>query len=157
MYSPMYSGGREYPEEVELKYNDIVQLLGAQNTINREGIDKGVDTDDLAWRLGGYATAMGFLAMARNYTALGWASAILAVLAEMTFGGKNLLSKYLDNGNRYLIELLTFMDKNKQYDIIRVKLPFLQYYHVDGDIRFVIGQGQVTGVHYRGGDWATDQ
>ncbi|MFL1675800.1 hypothetical protein ABTW76_22375, partial [Paenibacillus dendritiformis] len=39
----------------------------------------------------------------------------------------------------------------------RVKLPFLQYYHVDGDIRFVIGQGQVTGVHYRGGDWATDQ
>lgn len=59
--------------------------------------------------------------------------------------------------NRYLIELLTFMDKNKQYDIIRVKLPFLQYYHVDGDSRFVIGQGQVTGVHYRGGDWATNQ
>ncbi|WII38454.1 hypothetical protein [Paenibacillus thiaminolyticus] len=100
---------------------------------------------------------MGFLAMARNCTALGWASAILAVLAEMAFGGKRLLSKYLDNGNRYLIELLTFMDKNKQYDIIRVRLPFLQYYHVDGDIRFVIGQGQVTGVHYRGGVWATDQ
>ncbi|TDL50274.1 hypothetical protein E2R60_22280 [Paenibacillus dendritiformis] len=157
MYSPMYSGGREYPEEVELKYNDIVQLLKAQETIYSEGFKNDVDTNDLSWRLSAYGTALGFLAMARNYTALGWATAIVAVLTEMTFNGRTVLRKYLDNGNTYLINLLNFMDNNKEYDIIRVKLPFLQYYHVDGDIRFVIGQGQVTGVHYRGGDWATDQ
>ncbi|BFH66792.1 hypothetical protein J27TS7_39770 [Paenibacillus dendritiformis] len=157
MYSPMYSGGREYPEEVELKYNDIVQLLKAQETIYSEGFKNDVDTNDLSWRLGGYATAMGFLAMARNYTALGWATTIVAVLTEMTFNGRTVLRKYLDNGNTYLINLLNFMDNNKEYDIIRVKLPFLQYYHVDGDIRFVIGEGQITGVHYRRGGWSTDQ
>ncbi|BFH18388.1 hypothetical protein M5X00_00585 [Paenibacillus alvei] len=150
---------REYPQTLELNLNQVLDLMGAQRTIYLDGFGKNTSTGALTNKLGEFSTAMGILFSAASgaaATAGGWAATILGVVAGIGSGAPTLES-YVKNGSFYLTGVADFLRKNTQYDRIRVLVPMIEYNTVDGYVRFVIGEGQTTGLHYRGGDWVTDQ
>lgn len=156
----MQSEAREYPRVLELNLNDILDLMGAQRTIYQNSFEKDVNSKDLANRLGGFGTAFGILFSALGGavgTITGWATAIVGVITEMAFDTKGTLERYVKNGTFYMSGLVDFMRRNPEYDRIRVEVPMIEYHNVDGYVRFIIGEGIITGVHYRGGDWVTEQ
>ncbi|MGG3835577.1 hypothetical protein ABEV00_00955 [Paenibacillus thiaminolyticus] len=120
---------REYVQEVELNLRTISDLQEAQQII-LDNVERRLDVSDWAGYLGNAATVVGLITAFSKHSVWGLATG--------------------------LVGLFTSLLPNEEYDALKAKLPFLEYRNVDGTTRFVIGEGYITGVRYRGGGWNTD-
>lgn len=149
---------REYPQTLELDLNQVLDFMGAQRTIYLNGFGKNASTSVLTNKLSDFSTTMGILFSAASgviATVGGWAATILGVIAGIGFNAPT-LETYVKNGSFYLTEVVDFLRQNREYDRIRMLVPMIEYNTVDGRVRFNAGEGQTTGVRYRGGGWVTD-
>lgn len=86
-------------------------------------------------------------------TPVGVVAGVVGVLSLMASSEEEVFKGLLEAGYSELANLEYFLVDNPKYDLIRVKLPFLEY-TVDGErIRFVTGKGVVTALQIKGGNW----
>ncbi|MFL1673497.1 hypothetical protein [Paenibacillus dendritiformis] len=146
---------REYVQEVELNLREIKTLREAQQVI-LDNVDRRLDVSDWAGYLGNAATVVGIITAFSKHSVWGLATGLVGLFTSLLPNEKERLKVHLQNGIDYLSSLRDFLDDNREYDALKAKLPFLEYRNVDGTTRFVIGEGYITGVRYRGGGWNTD-
>ncbi|MDK8182276.1 hypothetical protein [Paenibacillus sp. UMB4589-SE434] len=142
----------EYLQELELNLDQIIAMQGAQYAIYEESFNTDTPSgSQLAARLGAFSTVLGVVFI--KSTSKGLAAGIVSIITGMVSSQKSLLASYVKDGHFHMSNLVNFLRANTQYDRIKVKLPFLEYEHADGNIRFVTGKGIITGAHNRGGTW----
>ncbi|MDU0329862.1 hypothetical protein RW092_06530 [Paenibacillus sp. 3LSP] len=141
---------REYASEVTVSLSQIRDIVRAQRLV----IDKGIikpSNNDLMSGLGAVATILGLIFV--QSTPVGVVAGVVGVLSLMSPSEEEAFKGLLEAGYSELANLEYFLVDNPKYDLIRVKLPFLEY-TVDGErIRFVTGKGVVTALHIKGGNW----
>ncbi|MDU7476904.1 MAG: hypothetical protein E7L01_26705 [Paenibacillus macerans] len=141
---------REYASEVTVSLSQIRDIVRAQRLV----IDKGIikpSNNDLMSGLGAVATILGLIFV--QSTPVGVVAGVVGVLSLMAPSEEEAFKGLLEAGYSELANLEYFLVDNPKYDLIRVKLPFLEY-TVDGErIRFVTGKGVVTALHIKGGNW----
>lgn len=149
---------REYAQTLELNLDQAYDLMGAQRTIYLDGFGKNPNANNFASKLGDYSTAMGILfSVASGVIATigGWAATILGLAAGL--GSGSTLERLVKDGSFYMVGVSDYLRNNTQYDRIRVEVPMIEYNTSGGYVRFITGEGRTVGLHYRGGDWVTDQ
>lgn len=145
---------REYVQELTLSLDDVRKMRSAQYAIWEEGFEANSPSlTRLSNRLATSASILSLVFLKSN--ALGLASGIIGILDNMITSQKNLLGSLVRDGHWHMQIPEDFLNDNRQYDRVRIMLPFMEYPHTDGNIRFVIGRGYITGARYTDGTWET--
>ncbi|CAH8768836.1 hypothetical protein [Paenibacillus dendritiformis] len=148
---------REYVTELDLNMSEIQDMRATQYAIFEGGFGKENNPNSVKYiadQIGDKATAVGFIFL--RYTAVGIATGIINVIAGIASTEKSRLKTLVRDGHYHMQKLENFLRDYKEFDRIKVKLPFIEYNTVDGKIRFVIGEGLITGARYKNGGWISD-
>lgn len=146
-YKGMYFMGRrrEYVGSLTMSYDTLYKIRRAQYEIRTKGFTN-VSQNSLVTALGQYAGVLSLAFMLPTPVTLA-----AGVIAGIT-GAANeraTIIKVCQNGEDYLQQLIYYMDDHKQYDQIKVDVPFLEF--IDEKFRIVSGSGILTGVHTKNG------
>jgi len=142
---------REYIETLTVSLDQIKKMQRAQYAIYKQGlIDR--DNNALSEELGACSTVLGFAFGAPTIVAIiGALSGLISSLGS----GIVSLETLIENGFMDLAGVQYFMEDNPNYDLIQIKMSFIEY--TDQNIRFVEHTGTDDGlvaVHIKnGGGW----
>lgn len=139
---------KEYASNLTLTKKDVENLMEQQQIIYEVGIKKG-DTAQLIADLANAAGLLSTIFLAA--TPGGLAGALAQALLASTPSEKQALDAMVKNGYYEMGGLLRWFNQNPNFDIIEVKLPFIEYERQN--IRFVTGRGAIQRVHKKGGPW----
>ena len=139
---------KEYASNLTLNKSDVEKMMSAQQTIYEAGIQKG----DTAQLIADLASAAGILSTVfLAATPAGLAGALAQALLASTPSEKKVLDAMVKDGYWEMGTLLRWFNNNPTFDIIEVRLPFIEY--ETQRIRFVTGAGAIQRVHKKGGSW----
>ncbi|WP_342553769.1 hypothetical protein [Paenibacillus sp. FSL R7-0652] len=139
---------KEYAATVTLNKKDVLDMMKAQRVIYNSGISK----PDKAQLIADLANVTGILAtIFLVSTPGGLAGALAQALLASTPSEKQTLDLMVKEGHFKMGDLADWFDDNSGFDIIEVKLPFIEY--ETQRIRFVTGRGAIQRVHKKGGPW----
>jgi len=142
----------EYILTETFSLQQIKDTMYAQQAMYNEGL-QNKDIDGLISALGSFSTVLGLVFTAPTPAAVG--GAIAALIS--TLGSNDLpnLKDIVEDGYWDLGSVEHWMEQNEQYDIIKLRIGFLDY--KDEGIRFVqhTGTQYIDEVHSIDGGWHT--
>ncbi|MBD8498067.1 hypothetical protein [Paenibacillus arenosi] len=149
----MYSGYTEHVEELILTKDQVLKMQSAQYAIYEKGFkDTNTTVKKVADALAGIGSILGLVFF--KSTPVGVATGVVGILASMIPSTKEIVDTYVKDGHYHMSYLVNFFESNPNARLIKVTLPFIQF-NYDGPIRFVAGQGIITGYKPQNGDWVT--
>lgn len=139
----------EYAAKIVVSLDSLRKIQKAQRHMYDSGI-VNLDSNTLASLLSPLSTVLG-LAFVTSSPA-GIAAGVVGIATSMTVSARAVLQDMVYSGYWNLGYMDDYMVANPKYDLIQIKLPFIEYV-IDGKrIRFITGKGVITGVH-SGSGW----
>ncbi|MBB6218872.1 hypothetical protein HNQ80_005047 [Anaerosolibacter carboniphilus] len=138
---------KEYIGTLILTKDQLYKARRAQAEMRKNGFELPNETK-LVQGLTAFSTVLSLMFMLPTPVTL--AAGVISVVAGMTPSEKSVITTVSLVGEDYLDEVYDFMYDNPQYDLVEVKLPFLEF--VDEGFRIVQGNGLVTRIH-SGSGW----
>ncbi|MCG7379341.1 hypothetical protein MH215_20275 [Paenibacillus sp. ACRSA] len=138
---------KEYAANVTVNKKEVLDMMKAQRAM----YDKGIIKQDRAGLVADLAGVVGVLSIFLQSTPGGIAGAVTQALLASVPSEKAALDAMVKEGHFQMGYLADWFDANPNFDIIEVKLPFIEY--ETQRIRFVTGRGAIQRVHKKGGPW----
>ncbi|RKD31183.1 hypothetical protein [Thermohalobacter berrensis] len=138
---------KEYIDTLTLTKDDLYKARRAQAEIRQNGF-KQPDESKLVEGLTTFTTVLSL--MFKLPTPVTLAAGVISAVGSMIPSDIDTFISVSLNGEDFLDEVYNFLYDNLDYDLVEVKLPFLEF--VDEGFRIVQGRGVVTKVH-AGNGW----
>lgn len=140
---------REYVERLTLTISQIEKLEECQRQSYRHGFETP-NQANLAAGLGPVSTVLGIIALIKNHTPTGVASAIIGIVSGLTNQNQLSAIDYLVKDGYLKLGYLKDDMRDNRWQAVRIDLPFIEF--VDEKIRFISGKGSVQ-AYYQDGVW----
>ncbi len=139
---------REYIDTLTFTKDELYKARRAQALVRNDGFEMQ-DESRLINGLSIFSTVLSLVFKLPTPVTL--AAGVTSAAAGMLPNEIDDVAAVSITGEDYLDELYDFMYDNPSYDLIEVKLPFLEF--VDEDFRIIQGRGHVTRVRIKGTGW----
>ncbi|SHK61471.1 hypothetical protein [Paramaledivibacter caminithermalis] len=138
---------KEYIDTLTLTKDELYKARRAQAEIRQDGFSQP-DESKLVEGLTAFATVLSL--MFKLPTPVTLAAGVISAVGGMLPSEIDTLTTVSIMGEDFLDEVYDFLYDNPEYDLVEVKLPFLEF--IDEGFRIVQGEGIVTKVH-AGSGW----
>jgi len=140
---------REYIQTMQLTKDQILKLEDYNSYFRQYGLNR-LSSDQLQSALGSISTILGLVCLLPvTPTAVGVASAIMAVFSSLNVNEKSMVTGVLLQGQDGMANLRWQMDDNPDWEMVEIEVSMLQF--VDESVKCIQSEPNLLRVKINGG------